>query len=213
MKTERLLVRLALSKCLKHMKGDGAYAPKVTAQVENKSLPTTPQCGSQLAKPLFVQVINFKKSDCCQTALHTYVLKNRQYHAALCFISLPQFEHHVLLRSCLPLCPQRDLTADGPVTLAPPKLKHNQLSHEDSNGWGWVSQGFSISAFSQPVPPFVWPNLTPLHHSTGFIVPDSLLLQGTMWEAQQSAPHPWYTTTRIVFPVGHQEAQSITTGT
>lgn len=93
------------------MKGDSTHPPEVTAQVENKSLPTTQQCGSQLAKYLFAQIINFKKADCCQAALHTYIFKPRQYHTALCFISLPQFQHHILLGSCLSLCPQRGLTA------------------------------------------------------------------------------------------------------
>lgn len=58
---------------------------------------------------------------------------------------------------------------------------------------------------SQPVTPFVWPSLTFSHCSMGFIAPNSLLLQGTMWEAQQPAPCPWYTTAQIALPVSHQE--------
>lgn len=71
LKAERLLVKLSLSKCLKHRKGDSTYSPEVTAQVKNKSLLIAQQCGSQLAKYLFAQIINFKKADCCQAALHT----------------------------------------------------------------------------------------------------------------------------------------------
>lgn len=63
----------------------------------------------------------------------------------------------------------------------------------------------------QPIPPFVWPSLASLHHRMGFIMPDSPLLQGTMREAHQRAPCPWYTTTQIARPVSHQEIQSIST--
>lgn len=93
------------------MKGDSVYTPEVTAQVENKSLPTAQHCSSQLVKYLLAQIIKFKAADCCQAALYTYVLKITQYHAVLCFISLPQFEQHILPGSHVPLCLQRDLTA------------------------------------------------------------------------------------------------------
>lgn len=66
------------------MKGDSIYTPEVTAQVENKSLPTTQHCSSQLVKYLLAQIIEFKAADCCQAALYTYVLKITQYHAPLC---------------------------------------------------------------------------------------------------------------------------------
>lgn len=89
------------------MKGDSTHTSEVTGQVEKKSFPTARECGFQLTKYPFAQVINFKKADRCQAALHTYVLKTRQYQPALYFISLPQFEHHILLRTCLPLCSQR----------------------------------------------------------------------------------------------------------
>lgn len=51
------------------------YRPEVTAQVKNRSLRSAQQCSSQLAKHLFVQIISFRKADCCQAALHTEIFK------------------------------------------------------------------------------------------------------------------------------------------
>lgn len=76
-KTERLSVRPALGKRLKHVKGNSTKTPEVTAQVENKSLPTAQQHGPQLIKHLFPQIVKVKAAECCWAALYTYVLKTR----------------------------------------------------------------------------------------------------------------------------------------
>lgn len=74
LKAERFLVKPSLSKRLNH-KGDSTYSPGVTAQVKNRSLLIAQQCSSQVAKYMFAQIINFKKADYCQAALHTEIFK------------------------------------------------------------------------------------------------------------------------------------------
>lgn len=58
------------------------------------TLKSQPHSVAFLNKYSFAPIIDFKKSDCCQRASHTYIHRTSWYQAALCSISSSQPEHH-----------------------------------------------------------------------------------------------------------------------
>ena len=186
--------------------------------MESEGLPTAQQRGSQLAKQLLAQTTDFKKSDCCRAALHTCSLKTRPYQPRC---TVP-YQLATIWAARSARKPSSPVSSKGFSCLRLSHTGSSQAQTPSAFTWRQKRFGMGITRLlyfsllscwnSWSVPPFVWPTLTSLHHSTGFVVPDSLL-QGTMWEAQQPVPRSRYSTTQIALPISHQEIQSTSTKT